>query len=86
MIELDTTEMCSHLRSKLFSNDGEYHKLWIAMNSDPEITAVVRNRQLHVYRNGKKIMVLAGKAGVKKIREDMLNSNMESLPYTFLSD
>lgn len=40
----------------------------------------------NVYRNGKKNMVLAGKAGVKKIREDMLNSNMESLPYTFLSD
>jgi hypothetical protein len=32
----------------------------------------VRSRQLHVYRNGKKILVLAGKATPKVIREDRL--------------
>ncbi len=31
------------------------------MQDDPELTAVVRSRQLHIYRNGKKILVLAGK-------------------------
>ena len=44
----------------------------MAMKDDPEITAVVRSRQLHVYRNGKKILVLAGKAAAKMIREDSL--------------
>ena len=53
--------MCSHLRRKLFEEDGIYHSLWIAMQDDPELTAVVRSRQLHIYRNGQKVLVLAGK-------------------------
>ena len=69
-MNIDTTNMCSHLQKKLFEEDGEFHQLWIAMQDDPEISAVVRARQLHVYRNGKKILVLAGKAGAKVIRED----------------
>ena len=69
-MNIDTTNMCSHLQKKLFEEDGEFHQLWIAMQDDPEISAVVRSRQLHVYRNGKKILVLAGKAGAKVIRED----------------
>ena len=32
-----------------------------------------RRSQLHIYRNGKKILVLAGKAQPKVIREDKLN-------------
>ena len=40
------------------------------MQDDPELTAVVRSRQLHIYRNGKKILVLAGKSAPKIIRED----------------
>ncbi len=51
---IDTTNMCSHLRRKLFEEDGIYHSLWIAMQDAPELTAVVRSRQLHIYRNGKK--------------------------------
>lgn len=69
-MNIDTTNICSHLQKKLFEENGEFHRLWIAMQEDPEITAVVRSRQLHVYRNGKKILVLAGKAGAKVIRED----------------
>ena len=72
MIAVDTTNMCSHLQKKLFEEDGVYHQLWMAMQADPEITAVVRSRQLHVYRDGKKILVLAGKAAPKVIREDRL--------------
>lgn len=49
------------------------------MNSDPEVTAVVRNRQLHVYRNGKKIMVLAGKAGIKEVRKEMMGEEMRGV-------
>ncbi len=72
MIEIDTTNMCSHLQRKLFDEEGEYHRLWQAMQEDTELTAVVRSRQLHIYRNGKKILVLAGKAAPKVIREDRL--------------
>ena len=67
---IDTTNLCSHLQRKLFNEDGIYHPIWIAMQDDPELTAVVRSRQLHIYRNGKKILVLAGKSASKIIRED----------------
>ena len=69
---IDTTNMCSHLQSKLFEEDGIYHSLWIAMQDDPELTAVVRSRQLHIYRNGIKVLVLAGKSAPKVIREDSI--------------
>ena len=62
--------MCSHLQKKLFEENGEYHHLWMAMQDDPELTAVVRTRQLHIYRNGKKVLVLAGKSAPKILRED----------------
>ena len=70
MITIDTTNMCSHLQRKLFEKEGQYHSLWIAMQDDSELTAVVRSRQLHIYRNGKKVLVLAGKSVPKIIRED----------------
>ncbi len=69
---IDTSDMCSHLRKKLFEDDGAYHGIWTAMQDDPELTAIVRSRQLHIYRNGKKVLVLAGKAAPKVIREDKL--------------
>ena len=72
MITIDTTNMCSHLQKKLFEEDGIYHSLWIAMQDDSELTAVVRSRQLHIYRNGKKVLVLAGKSAPKVIREDSI--------------
>ena len=67
---IDTTNLCSHLQRKLFDEDGIYHPIWTAMQDDPELTAVVRSRQLHIYRNGKKILVLAGKSAPKNIRKD----------------
>ena len=69
---IDTTNMCSHLQRKLFEKDGIYHSLWIAMQDDSELTAVVRSRQLHIYRNGKKVLVLAGKSAPKVIRKDSI--------------
>lgn len=72
MMTIDITNMCSHLQKKLFEKDGEYHSLWMAMKVELELTAVVRSRQLHIYRNGKKVLVLAGKAAPKIIREDRL--------------
>ena len=72
MISIDTTNMCSHLQKKLFNEDGVYHHIWMAMQDDDELTAVVRSRQLHIYRNGKKVLVLAGKAAPKIIREDRI--------------
>ena len=51
---IDTTNMCSHLQRKLFEKDGIYHSLWMVMQDNSELTAVVRSRQLHIYRNAKK--------------------------------
>ena len=70
MLTIDTTNLCSHLQKKLFDEDGIYHHLWMTMQDDNELTAVVRSRQLHIYRNGKKVLVLAGKSAPKIIRED----------------
>jgi hypothetical protein len=70
--EIDTTNMCSHLRHKLMDADGIYHHLWQQINDAPELTAVVRSRQLHIYRNGKKVLVLKGKAEPQVIREDAI--------------
>ena len=70
MISIDTTNMCSHLQKKLFDVDGIYHNIWTAVQNDSELTAVVRSRQLHIYRNGKKVLVLAGKSNPKVIRKD----------------
>ena len=72
MMSIDTTNMCSHLQRKLFEEDGIYHSLWIAMQDDSELTVIVRSRQLHIYRNGKKVLVLAGKSAPKIIREDSI--------------
>ena len=72
MIDIDTTNMCSHLQRKLFEEDGIYHPFWLAMQNDPELTVVVRSRQLHIYRNSKKVLILAGKAAPKIIREDAI--------------
>jgi hypothetical protein len=80
MKTIDTANMCSHLQKKLFDEDGEYHRLWIALQDDEDLTAVVRSRQLHIYRNGKKVLVLAGKSAPKIIREDpiceMISNNV----------
>ena len=69
---LDLTSMCSHLQKKLFESEGVYHPIWLALMEDDKLTAVVRSRQLHIYRDGKKILVLAGKSAPKIIREDKL--------------
>ena len=76
---IDTTDMCSHLQKKLFDADGAYHRLWMAMQDDPELTAVVRSRQLHIYRNGKKVLVLAGRSAPKIIREDKISDLLDNL-------
>ena len=69
---LDLTGMCSHLQKKLFEPEGVYHPIWLALMEDDKLTAVVRSRQLHIYRDGKKILVLAGKSAPKIIRVDKL--------------
>ena len=80
MKTIDTANMCSHLQKKLFDEDGEYHRLWMALQDDADLTAVVRSRQLHIYRNGKKVLVLAGKSAPKILREDpiceMISNNV----------
>ncbi len=70
MQTIDTTNLCSHLQKKLFEEDGIYHPLWMTLQDDSELTAIVRSRQLHIYRNSKKVLVLAGSSAPKIIRED----------------
>ena len=72
MDKIDTTNMCSHLQKKLFDEEGVYNHIWKAIHNDDELTAVVRSRQLHIYRNAKKVLVLAGKAAPKIIRDDKI--------------
>ena len=71
-MEIDTGNMCSHLKRKLFEEDGPYHKIWLALQADSELTSIARSRQLHIYRNGKKVLILAGKAAPKVLREDKI--------------
>ena len=54
-MEIDTGNMCSHLKRKLFEEEGPYHKIWLALQADSELTAIIRSRQLHIYRNGKNL-------------------------------
>ena len=72
-MKIDTTNMCSHLQRKLFDAEGEYRAIKEEIERDEELTTVVRARQLHVYRNGKKILVLAGKSAPKIVRENKLH-------------
>ena len=76
-MKIDTTDMCSHLQRKLFDAEGEYCAIREEIERDEELMAVVRARQLNVYRNGKKILVLAGKSAPKVIREDKLISKLK---------
>ena len=41
MNAIDTSSLCSHLQKKLFDEDGVYHQLWLALQYDLELTAVV---------------------------------------------
>ncbi len=81
---MDTTNMCSHLQRKLFDEKGEYNQIWLALQDDPELTAVVRSRQLHIYRNGKKVLVLAGKSAPKILREDPICEMLKQVETTEL--
>ena len=71
--DIDTANMCSHLRHKLMDADGIYHPIWQTIQDDPELTTVVRSRQLHIYRNGKKVLVLKGKAEPQIVRDDPID-------------
>ena len=73
MASIDTTNMCSHLQRKLFAEDGEFRAIREQIESDPTLVAVVRSRQLHIYRDGKNILVLAGKSAPKIVRDDKLS-------------
>lgn len=70
---IDTANLCSHLQKKLLQPEGEYHAILQAIQNDEDLTAVVRLRQLHIYRNGKKVLILAGKSKPKIIRGDVLD-------------
>ena len=76
---VDLENMCSHLKRKLLEADGVYHAVWEQIAEDEELTAVVRSRQLHIYRNGKKVLILAGKSAPKLLHPDSLEELLEEL-------
>lgn len=84
-MDIDRTNMCSHLQRKMFEPEGEYNRLWLAMRDDSELTAVVRSRQLHIYRNGKKILILAGKSAPKVLSDDKLTEYLATTDNTNIS-
>ena len=49
-MEIDTTNMCSHLQKKLFEPEGVYYPIFQAIQQDDTLTAVVRSRQLQINR------------------------------------
>jgi hypothetical protein len=76
MKTIDATNLCSHLQKKLLEPDGVYHHIWQTIQRDDTLSAVARSRQLHIYRNGKKVLVLAGKSQPKIIREDIIQKQL----------
>ena len=40
MLTIDTTNLCSHLQEKLLEKDGIYHRLWMVMQDDPELSCL----------------------------------------------
>ena len=84
-MDIDRTNMCSHLQRKMFKPEGEYYRLWQAMKDDSDLTAVVRSRQLHIYRNGKKILILAGKSAPKVLSDDKLTEYLATTDNTNIS-
>ena len=76
---IDTTNMCSHLQKKLFEEDGIYYPLWMALQDDAELTAVVRSRQLHIYRNGKKVLVAGNSSSGSKSDCSSLCTSLQAL-------
>ena len=38
-MEIETTNMCSHLKRKIFEKEGHYNKIWLALQADNELTA-----------------------------------------------
>ena len=70
-INLNTADLCSHLREKLFEENGTYHAIWIAMQNDTGLTAVVRSRQLHIYLQERQLL----KSSEKTISADLFPKN-----------
>ena len=55
--DIDTANMCSHLRHKLMDADGLYHHVWQTLQDDPD----------------KKVLVLKGKAEPQIVRDDPID-------------
>ncbi|MCQ2050304.1 MAG: hypothetical protein MJZ22_04800 [Candidatus Saccharibacteria bacterium] len=66
--EFKDMKLCSHLRAKL-EYGGEYDALVKELRRDPEVTFKAINRQLHVYKEGKKILILTGRSGIKELNK-----------------
>ena len=79
IMAVEMENMCSHLKRTLLEADGVYHAVWQQIAEDDELTAVVRSRQLHIYRNGKKVLILAGKSAPKLLHPDPLEKLLKEI-------
>ncbi len=65
-LDFETMPLCSQLKAKL-AKGGEYYKLVQRLGKDYRVEFKAIRRQLHVYRDGKKILILTGRSGIKEL-------------------
>lgn len=62
----DAMPLCSHLKTKL-AKGGEYYKLVHRLCNNYRYEFKAIRRQLHIYKDGKKVLILTGKSGIKEL-------------------
>lgn len=65
-LDVENMPLCSHLKAKL-AKGGEYYKLVQRLSKDYRYEFKAIRRQLHIYKDGKKVLILTGKSGIKEL-------------------
>ena len=65
-LDVENMPLCSHLKAKL-AKGGEYHRRVQRLIKNPSYTFKAIRRQLHIYKDGKKVLILTGKSGIKEL-------------------
>lgn len=64
--DFETMPLCSHLKAKL-AKGGEYYKLVQRLSKDYRYDFKAIRRQLHIYKEGKKVLILTDRSGIKEL-------------------
>lgn len=67
-LDFETMPLCSHLKTKL-AKGGEYYKLVQRLSKDYRYDFKAIRRQLHIYKDGKKVLILTGRSGIKELNK-----------------